>query len=154
VCRPGRAHIGPLTGEVQDKLAVFGSGGPFTHALPAVNIALWRIAGKAAGARSTASLAEAATIWPATRAWTPVQTPTWSAPPSGKGPDVSRLDAAFLTRPHADHTGDVAAMFLTCGAAGPAPASASGVGALGRRTPGRTLAASADQDRSHDTHAR
>jgi L-alanine-DL-glutamate epimerase-like enolase superfamily enzyme len=43
-------RIGPLMGEVQDKLAVFGRGGPFTHALSAVNIALWDIAGKAAGA--------------------------------------------------------------------------------------------------------
>jgi L-alanine-DL-glutamate epimerase-like enolase superfamily enzyme len=43
-------RIGPLMGEVQDKLAVFGRGGPFTHALSAVDIALWDIAGKAAGA--------------------------------------------------------------------------------------------------------
>lgn len=43
-------HIGPLMGEVQAKLAVFGRGGPFTHALSAVDIALWDIAGKAAGA--------------------------------------------------------------------------------------------------------
>jgi L-alanine-DL-glutamate epimerase-like enolase superfamily enzyme len=43
-------HIGPLMFEVQDKLAVFGRGGPFTHALSAVDIALWDIAGKAAGA--------------------------------------------------------------------------------------------------------
>ncbi len=43
-------RIGPLMGEVQEKLAVFGRGGPFTHALSAVDIALWDIAGKAAGA--------------------------------------------------------------------------------------------------------
>ena len=42
-------RIGPLMGEVQDKLAVFGRGGPFTHAVSAVDIALWDIAGKAAG---------------------------------------------------------------------------------------------------------
>ena len=35
-------RIGPLMGEVQDKLAVFGRGGPFTYALSAVDIALWR----------------------------------------------------------------------------------------------------------------
>jgi L-alanine-DL-glutamate epimerase-like enolase superfamily enzyme len=43
-------RIGPLMGEVQQKLAVFGRGGPFTHALSAVDIALWDIGGKAAGA--------------------------------------------------------------------------------------------------------
>jgi L-alanine-DL-glutamate epimerase-like enolase superfamily enzyme len=43
-------RIGPLMGDVQAKLAVFGRGGPFTHALSAVDIALWDIAGKAAGA--------------------------------------------------------------------------------------------------------
>jgi L-alanine-DL-glutamate epimerase-like enolase superfamily enzyme len=43
-------QIGPLMDGVQDKLAVFGRGGPFTHALSAVDIALWDIAGKAAGA--------------------------------------------------------------------------------------------------------
>jgi L-alanine-DL-glutamate epimerase-like enolase superfamily enzyme len=44
------ARIGPLMDDVQAKLAVFGRGGPFTHALSAVDIALWDIAGKAAGA--------------------------------------------------------------------------------------------------------
>jgi L-alanine-DL-glutamate epimerase-like enolase superfamily enzyme len=43
-------RIGLLAGDVQRKLAVFGRGGPFTHALSAVDIALWDIAGKAAGA--------------------------------------------------------------------------------------------------------
>jgi L-alanine-DL-glutamate epimerase-like enolase superfamily enzyme len=42
-------RIGPLMTEIQDKLAVFGRGGPFTHGLSAVDIALWDIAGKAAG---------------------------------------------------------------------------------------------------------
>jgi L-alanine-DL-glutamate epimerase-like enolase superfamily enzyme len=42
-------RIGPLMAEVQAKLAVFGRGGPFTHALSAIDIALWDIAGKAAG---------------------------------------------------------------------------------------------------------
>ena len=41
---------GPLMGRIQEKLAVFGRGGPFTHALSAVDIALWDIAGKVAGA--------------------------------------------------------------------------------------------------------
>jgi L-alanine-DL-glutamate epimerase-like enolase superfamily enzyme len=44
------ARIGPLMAGVQDKLAVFGCGGPFTHALSAVDIALWDITGKVAGA--------------------------------------------------------------------------------------------------------
>jgi L-alanine-DL-glutamate epimerase-like enolase superfamily enzyme len=43
-------HIGRLMHEVQVQLAVFGRGGPFTHGLSAVDIALWDIAGKAAGA--------------------------------------------------------------------------------------------------------
>jgi L-alanine-DL-glutamate epimerase-like enolase superfamily enzyme len=43
-------RIAPLMADVQAKLAVFGRGGPFTHALSAVDIALWDIAGKAAGA--------------------------------------------------------------------------------------------------------
>jgi L-alanine-DL-glutamate epimerase-like enolase superfamily enzyme len=42
-------RIGPLMGEVQEKLSVFGRAGPFTHGLSAVDIALWDIAGKAAG---------------------------------------------------------------------------------------------------------
>ncbi len=42
-------RIGPLMGRIQEKLAVFGRGGPFTHALSAVDIALWDIAGKVAG---------------------------------------------------------------------------------------------------------
>jgi L-alanine-DL-glutamate epimerase-like enolase superfamily enzyme len=43
-------RIGPLMGEVQEELQVFGRGGLVTHALSAVDIALWDIAGKAAGA--------------------------------------------------------------------------------------------------------
>jgi L-alanine-DL-glutamate epimerase-like enolase superfamily enzyme len=43
------AQIAPLMAAVQDKLAVFGRGGPFTHGLSAVDMALWDIAGKAAG---------------------------------------------------------------------------------------------------------
>ncbi|MEU8419503.1 mandelate racemase/muconate lactonizing enzyme family protein [Micromonospora sp. NPDC048835] len=43
------AQIGPLMGDLQEKLHVFGRGGPLTHALSAVDIALWDIAGKAAG---------------------------------------------------------------------------------------------------------
>jgi L-alanine-DL-glutamate epimerase-like enolase superfamily enzyme len=43
-------RIGALMGEIQEKLSVFGRGGPFTHGLSAVDIALWDIAGKAAGA--------------------------------------------------------------------------------------------------------
>jgi L-alanine-DL-glutamate epimerase-like enolase superfamily enzyme len=43
-------RIGPLMDDVQRTLSVFGRGGPFTHALSAVDIALWDIAGKAAGA--------------------------------------------------------------------------------------------------------
>ncbi|XVU27792.1 mandelate racemase/muconate lactonizing enzyme family protein [Actinoplanes sp. CA-054009] len=43
------ARIGALTLDVQRKLHVFGRGGPLTHALSAVDIALWDIAGKAAG---------------------------------------------------------------------------------------------------------
>jgi len=42
--------IVPLIRGVQEKLHVFGRGGPLTHALSAVDIALWDIAGKAAGA--------------------------------------------------------------------------------------------------------
>jgi L-alanine-DL-glutamate epimerase-like enolase superfamily enzyme len=44
------SRIGPLMDDVQAKLAVFGRGGPFTHALSTVDIALWDIAGKAARA--------------------------------------------------------------------------------------------------------
>jgi len=43
-------RIAALMREVQEKLHVFGRGGPLTHALSAVDIALWDIAGKAAGA--------------------------------------------------------------------------------------------------------
>jgi L-alanine-DL-glutamate epimerase-like enolase superfamily enzyme len=43
-------RIGPLMTEIQEKLAVYGRGGPFTHALSAIDIALWDIAGKGAGA--------------------------------------------------------------------------------------------------------
>jgi L-alanine-DL-glutamate epimerase-like enolase superfamily enzyme len=42
-------RIGPLMREAQQKLHVFGRGGPVTHALSAVDTALWDIAGKAAG---------------------------------------------------------------------------------------------------------
>ena len=44
------ARIAPLMLDVQKKLQVFGRGGPVTHALSAVDIALWDIAGKAADA--------------------------------------------------------------------------------------------------------
>jgi L-alanine-DL-glutamate epimerase-like enolase superfamily enzyme len=43
------ARVEPLMGDLQRKLHVFGRGGPVTHALSAVDIALWDIAGKAAG---------------------------------------------------------------------------------------------------------
>jgi L-alanine-DL-glutamate epimerase-like enolase superfamily enzyme len=43
------ARIAPLMLEVQRKLHVFGRGGAVTHALSAVDTALWDIAGKAAG---------------------------------------------------------------------------------------------------------
>jgi L-alanine-DL-glutamate epimerase-like enolase superfamily enzyme len=42
-------RIGPLMRAAQQKLHVFGRGGPVTHALSAVDTALWDIAGKAAG---------------------------------------------------------------------------------------------------------
>ena len=42
-------RIGPLMRAVQEKLQVFGRGGTVTHALSAVDTALWDIAGKAAG---------------------------------------------------------------------------------------------------------
>jgi L-alanine-DL-glutamate epimerase-like enolase superfamily enzyme len=42
--------IAPLMREVQEKLHVFGRGGPLTHALSAVDTALWDIAGKVAHA--------------------------------------------------------------------------------------------------------
>ena len=44
------ADIGPLMYDVQRKLHVFGRGGPITYALSAVDVALWDIAGKRAGA--------------------------------------------------------------------------------------------------------
>jgi L-alanine-DL-glutamate epimerase-like enolase superfamily enzyme len=43
------ALIGPLMRAVQQKLQVFGRGGPVIHALSAVDTALWDIAGKVAG---------------------------------------------------------------------------------------------------------
>jgi L-alanine-DL-glutamate epimerase-like enolase superfamily enzyme len=46
----GATRIAPLMHEVQEKLHVFGRGGPLGFALSAVDIALWDIAGKAAGA--------------------------------------------------------------------------------------------------------
>jgi L-alanine-DL-glutamate epimerase-like enolase superfamily enzyme len=42
-------RIAALMLEIQQKLGVFGRGGPVTHAISAVDIALWDIAGKAAG---------------------------------------------------------------------------------------------------------
>jgi L-alanine-DL-glutamate epimerase-like enolase superfamily enzyme len=44
------SRIAPLMLELQKKLQVFGRGGPVTHALSALDIALWDIAGKAAEA--------------------------------------------------------------------------------------------------------
>jgi L-alanine-DL-glutamate epimerase-like enolase superfamily enzyme len=44
------SRIAQLMDEVQQELQVFGRGGLVTHALSAVDIALWDIAGKAAGA--------------------------------------------------------------------------------------------------------
>jgi L-alanine-DL-glutamate epimerase-like enolase superfamily enzyme len=44
------SRIAPLMLDVQKELQVFGRGGPVTHALSAVDIALWDIVGKAAGA--------------------------------------------------------------------------------------------------------
>lgn len=43
-------RIVPLMREVQKKLDVFGRGGPLTHAISAVDIALWDMAGKAVDA--------------------------------------------------------------------------------------------------------
>jgi len=43
-------RIASLMRDVQEKLHVFGRGGPLTHALSAVDTALWDIAGKAARA--------------------------------------------------------------------------------------------------------
>jgi L-alanine-DL-glutamate epimerase-like enolase superfamily enzyme len=43
------SRIGSLMLAVQTELQAFGRGGPVTHALSAVDIALWDIAGKAAG---------------------------------------------------------------------------------------------------------
>jgi L-alanine-DL-glutamate epimerase-like enolase superfamily enzyme len=42
-------QIGPLMLDVQKKLHVFGRGGPLFYGISAVDIALWDIAGKAAG---------------------------------------------------------------------------------------------------------
>lgn len=44
------AGIGPLMADVQRRLHVFGRGGALTYGLSAVDIALWDIAGKRAGA--------------------------------------------------------------------------------------------------------
>lgn len=44
------AEIGPLMHDVQRKLHVFGRGGAITYGISAVDIALWDIAGKRAGA--------------------------------------------------------------------------------------------------------
>jgi L-alanine-DL-glutamate epimerase-like enolase superfamily enzyme len=43
------SQIASLMLGVQKKLSVFGRSGPFTHALSAIDIALWDIAGKVAG---------------------------------------------------------------------------------------------------------
>ena len=43
-------QIGPLMLEVQKKLHVFGRSGPLFYGISAIDIALWDIAGKAAGA--------------------------------------------------------------------------------------------------------
>lgn len=43
-------QIGPLMLEVQKKLHVFGRSGPLFYGISAIDIALWHIAGKAAGA--------------------------------------------------------------------------------------------------------
>jgi L-alanine-DL-glutamate epimerase-like enolase superfamily enzyme len=43
------AQIGPLMLEVQKKLHVFGRSGPLFYGISAIDIALWDIAGKAAG---------------------------------------------------------------------------------------------------------
>jgi L-alanine-DL-glutamate epimerase-like enolase superfamily enzyme len=42
-------QIGSLMGDLQKTLSVFGRGGPFLHALSAIDIGLWDIAGKVAG---------------------------------------------------------------------------------------------------------
>jgi L-alanine-DL-glutamate epimerase-like enolase superfamily enzyme len=47
--RQDAANVAPLMRTVQEKLLVFGRGGTLTHALSAVDIALWDIAGKTAG---------------------------------------------------------------------------------------------------------
>ncbi len=44
------SRIAALTRDIQEKLQVFGRGGPVMYGLSAVDIALWDIAGKAAGA--------------------------------------------------------------------------------------------------------
>lgn len=57
-------RIGPLMLEVQKKLHVFGRGGALTYGLSAVDIALWDIAGKRAGAPVGQLLGGGATTMP------------------------------------------------------------------------------------------
>lgn len=57
-------RIGPLMLEIQKKLHVFGRGGALTYGLSAVDIALWDIAGKLAGAPVSQLLGGGVTTMP------------------------------------------------------------------------------------------